>query len=80
MLKSLDDMVGIYISHIRDEADNTLQALAEAIRIGREGGLPVQISHIKLGTVAGRGKANRAVALINKARRHGQDVTAHCYP
>ncbi|MBA3257161.1 MAG: amidohydrolase family protein, partial [Pyrinomonadaceae bacterium] len=71
---------GIYISHIRDEADKTLAALAEAIQIGREAHLPVQISHIKLGTVAVWGKANEAVALINKARQRGQDVTADCYP
>jgi len=71
---------GIYISHIRDEADKTLEALAEAIRIGREGRLPVQISHIKLGTVAVWGKASQAVALVNQARHRGQDVTADCYP
>lgn len=71
---------GIYISHIRDEADQTLEALAEAIQIGREGRLPVQISHIKLGTVAVWGKAKEAVALIRKARKRGQDVTADCYP
>ncbi len=71
---------GIYISHIRDEADKTLEALAEAIQIGRAARLPVQISHIKLGTVAVWGKANEAVALINKARQRGQDVTADCYP
>src|SRR6185369_14363969 len=71
---------GIYISHIRDEADKTLEALAEAIRIGREGHLPVQISHIKLGSVKVWGRANQAVALIEKARSRGQDVTADCYP
>jgi N-acyl-D-amino-acid deacylase len=71
---------GIYISHIRDEADKTFEALAEAIRIGREGHLPVQISHIKLATVAVWGRANEVVSLINKARRRGQDITADCYP
>lgn len=71
---------GIYISHIRDEADKTLEALEEAIEIGRKGRLPVQISHIKLGTVAVWGKANEAAALIDKARQRGQDVTADCYP
>ena len=71
---------GIYISHIRDEADKTFEALAEAIRIGKEGHLPAQISHIKLGSVAVWGRARAAVALINRARRHGQDVTADCYP
>ncbi len=63
--------MGIYISHIRDEADKTLEALAEAIQIGRKGRLPVQISHIKVATVAVWGKANEAVALINKARQRG---------
>ncbi len=71
---------GIYISHISDEADKTFEALNEAIRIGREARIPVQISHIKLGTVAVWGRAGDAVALINKARASGQDVTADCYP
>ena len=71
---------GIYISHIRDEADKSFEALAEAIQIGREARIPVQISHIKLATVAVWGKASQAVALINKARARGQDVTADCYP
>ena len=71
---------GIYISHIRDEADKTFEALAEAIRIGKEGHLPAQISHIKLGSVAVWGRARAAVAMINRARRRGQDVTADCYP
>lgn len=71
---------GIYISHIRDEADKTFEALAEAIQIGRQGRLPVQISHIKLGTVAVWGKAKQVVALINRARARGQNVTADCYP
>ena len=71
---------GIYISHIRDEADRTLEAIAEAIRIGKEGHLPVQISHIKVATVAVWNKGPEVVALINKARRRGQDITADCYP
>ena len=71
---------GIYISHIRDEADKTFEALAEAIRIGRDGHLPAQISHIKLGSVAVWGRAPEAIALIVRARRRGQDVTADCYP
>ncbi len=71
---------GIYISHIRDEADKTLMALSEAIRIGKEANVPVQISHIKLGTVAVWGKAKEAVSLINRARAARQDITADCYP
>jgi N-acyl-D-amino-acid deacylase len=71
---------GIYISHIRDEADRSFEALNEAIQIGREAQLPVQISHIKLATLKVWGKSKAAVALINKARAAGQDVTADCYP
>lgn len=71
---------GIYISHVRDEADQSFEALAEAIRIGKEARIPVQISHIKLGTVGVWGRAGEVVGLINKARASGQDVTADCYP
>jgi N-acyl-D-amino-acid deacylase len=71
---------GMYISHIRDEADKSFEALNEAIQIGREARLPVQISHIKLATLKVWGKSKDAVALINKARAAGQDVTADCYP
>ena len=71
---------GIYISHIRDEADQTFEALAEAVRIGKEARIPVQISHIKLGTVSVWGRAKDVVKLVNNARASGQDITADCYP
>ena len=71
---------GIYISHIRDEGNVVLDALKEIIRIGREARLPVQISHIKLGSVSVWGKAQQVVALIEGARRRGLDITADCYP
>ena len=71
---------GIYMSHIRDEADEVMSALSEAILIGREARIPVQISHIKLGTVGVWGQADRAIELINSARHSGVDITADCYP
>jgi N-acyl-D-amino-acid deacylase len=71
---------GIYMTHMRDEEEGMLDALREAIRIGREAELPVQISHIKMGNRNVWGRARRAVALINQARRAGRDVTADCYP
>jgi N-acyl-D-amino-acid deacylase len=80
LAKAASAFGGIYISHIRDEADKTFEALAEAIHIGRDARLPVQISHIKLGSVAVWGRAQEAVALIDRARARGQDVTADCYP
>lgn len=71
---------GLYMSHVRDEADGVFQAFREAIAIGAQAGLPVQISHIKLGTVGVWGKAPEAVALIDQARARNFDVTADCYP
>jgi N-acyl-D-amino-acid deacylase len=71
---------GIYMSHIRDEADRSFDAFSEALEIGRRAGIPVQISHIKLGTTGVWGEAARAAALFAAARKRGQDVTADCYP
>jgi N-acyl-D-amino-acid deacylase len=71
---------GFYISHIRDEADRTLEAVNEAIAIGERAKLPVQITHIKLGTVGVWGKAQDVVSLIEAARKRGVDVTADVYP
>jgi N-acyl-D-amino-acid deacylase len=71
---------GIYISHMRDEADKSFESFAELIRISREGKLPAQVSHIKLGTVGVWGQSRRAVKLIEQARRSGLDITADCYP
>lgn len=71
---------GIYISHLRDEADDTFKAFAEALRIGQQGRLPIQISHIKLGSAGVWNRAGEAIKMIEAARRQGQDVTADCYP
>ena len=71
---------GVYMSHIRDEEEGFRAAMEEAIRIGREAELPVQISHIKMGNRNVWGKSAEAIALIEDARRAGQDVTADAYP
>jgi N-acyl-D-amino-acid deacylase len=71
---------GFYMTHIRDEADRSFEAFAEAIAISERGGLPLQVSHIKLGTVGVWGKAPEAVALFDRARAKGDDITADCYP
>jgi N-acyl-D-amino-acid deacylase len=71
---------GFYITHIRDEADRTIEAVREAIAIGERAKLPVQITHIKLGTVGMWGKAPEVVSLVEAARKRGVDVTADVYP
>jgi N-acyl-D-aspartate/D-glutamate deacylase len=71
---------GFYASHIRDEGVGVLGAIDEAIRIGREAGMPVHVSHIKASGKRAWGKAADEVALIEKARKAGQTVTADQYP
>jgi N-acyl-D-amino-acid deacylase len=71
---------GFYMTHIRDEADKSFEAFQEAVTIGRDAPIPVQISHIKLGTVGVWGRAREAVTLFEAARAEGLDVTADCYP
>ena len=71
---------GFYMSHIRDEAERSFEALREAIAIGEQARIGVQISHIKMGTVGVWGRAPEAVLLIEEARRRGVDVNADCYP
>jgi N-acyl-D-amino-acid deacylase len=71
---------GFYASHIRDESTGLLTAIEEAIRIGKEGGLPVHISHIKCSGKGAWHKVGEAVATIEKARKDGQIVTADQYP
>ena len=71
---------GIYMTHMRDEEEGMLGALSEAIRIGREARLPVQISHIKMGNRNVWGKSAEAIRLIEETRRSGFDITADAYP
>ncbi len=71
---------GIYMSHIRDEEEGFRAAMEEAIRIGKDAKLPVQISHIKMGNRKVWGKSAEAIALIEAAKKAGQDVTADAYP
>jgi len=71
---------GFYMTHMRDEADRSFEAFAELIAIGEQAPIPVQISHIKLGTVAVWNRAKEAIGLIEKAQARGVDLTADCYP
>lgn len=71
---------GIYMSHIRDEEDGFYEATKEAIRIGKEGKLPVQLSHIKMGNKNVWGKSAEAIALVEAEQKAGFDITADAYP
>jgi N-acyl-D-amino-acid deacylase len=71
---------GFYSSHIRGEGDTLLDAVNEAITIGREAGLPVQLSHHKASGKANWGLVETSLGMIDQARAAGQDVLADQYP
>jgi N-acyl-D-aspartate/D-glutamate deacylase len=71
---------GFYASHIRDEGAGVLAALDEALTIGREAKLPVHISHLKASGRRAWGLVADEIALIDKARKAGQAVSADQYP
>lgn len=72
---------GFYISHVRDEASRTFDSFEEALRIGREARLPVEITHIKMGsTSVWHQAAKRMPELFERARREGVDLKADVYP
>jgi N-acyl-D-amino-acid deacylase len=70
---------GIYSTHMRDEGDAVLEAIDEALRIGREAHVPVEIWHIKAAGKNNWGRMPEIVAKINAARAAGADITADTY-
>lgn len=71
---------GVYITHMRSEGDRLLEALDEAMRIGRDAGVPVEIYHLKAAGVKNWPKMRSVIATIDSARAAGQDVTVDQYP
>jgi N-acyl-D-amino-acid deacylase len=78
--RAMSPFGGVYITHMRSEGDRLVEAVREAMRIGREGGVPVEIYHLKAAGVANWPKAREVVAMIDSARAAGQDVAADQYP
>jgi N-acyl-D-aspartate/D-glutamate deacylase len=70
---------GIYATHMRSEAGGVLEALDEAIRIGREAQIPVEIWHVKAAGKRNWGRMKDIVSKIDAARRAGVDITADTY-
>jgi N-acyl-D-amino-acid deacylase len=71
---------GIYISHVRGESFRVKEAIAEAIRIGEQAGLPVVIYHLKIGAKANWGHMADIRQLVEQAQARGLNVTACQYP
>ena len=70
---------GIYATHMRNESDSVLQSIDEALRIGREAHVPLEIWHIKVAGKKNWGRMPEVVAKINAARAAGADVSADTY-
>jgi len=70
---------GGYATHLRSEGDQIDDALNEAIRIGREARVPVEIWHLKVAGKRNWGRMARVVAKIDSARKAGVDLAADTY-
>jgi dihydroorotase/N-acyl-D-amino-acid deacylase len=71
---------GVYASHMRNESNSIMSALEEAIRIGTEANIPVEIFHLKMAGKPNWGKMRDVIAKIDGARFGGLDITADQYP
>lgn len=70
---------GIYATHMRNEGTGILSAIDEAVRIGREAHIPVEIWHFKVGGKPSWGHMPEAIAKVNAARAEGLDISADTY-
>lgn len=80
MSKAMAPYGGVYITHLRSEADKLLEGLDEAIEIGRKAGVPVEVYHLKAAGRRNWHKASLAISRIEAARDEGLDIGADMYP
>ena len=80
LAKVVSQYGGIYASHMRSEGQSEVAAIDEALRIGREARVPVEIFHLKVIGKPRWGSMPKIVGMIQAARDSGQDVTANMYP
>lgn len=71
---------GVYATHMRSEGDSIVSAINEALHIGRQAGIPVEISHFKVSGQQNWGRSKETLAMVEAARREGLDVTIDQYP
>lgn len=71
---------GTYASHMRDEGAKVLEAVEEAVTVGREARMPVQLSHFKIDSRNLWGSSTKSLELVEKFRREGVDVVVDQYP
>ena len=80
MAKAMAPYHGAYITHLRSEGDSLFEAMDEAFRIAREGGVQLDIYHLKAASRRNWSKAAGMIAKIDSARAAGLDVGATMYP
>lgn len=71
---------GVYASHMRDEGASVIEAIEEAATVGKEAGVPVELSHFKIDNKSLWGASTKSLALVEKFRREGVDVVVDQYP
>lgn len=70
---------GMYISHVRNEGHRLPASIEELLRISREAGIPAEVYHLKAGGKENWGQLDRAIEMIDAARREGRRITANIY-
>ncbi|HUQ91174.1 MAG TPA: D-aminoacylase [Bryobacteraceae bacterium] len=80
MAKVVGEYGGVYLSHMRNESNQVLEAIRETMEIGKQAGIPAHIFHLKAAGEENWLRIHDAIKLIQSARDAGQDVTADIYP
>ncbi|MBI2689287.1 MAG: D-aminoacylase [Acidobacteria bacterium] len=80
LAKAASKYNAVYASHMRDEGDKVKEAITEAVTVGREAGLRVEISHFKIDTPRIWGFSKETIALVENFRKQGVDVVVDQYP
>lgn len=80
MAKVVGEYGGVYLSHMRNESNQVLDAIRETMEIGKQAGIPAHVFHLKAAGEENWPLIHDAIKLIQSARDAGQDVTADIYP
>lgn len=80
LTKAITPYRGVYATHMRNEGDRLLDSVEETLRIGREAGVAVHISHHKASGANNWGRVKESLARVEQAVEDGQEVTLDVYP
>jgi dihydroorotase/N-acyl-D-amino-acid deacylase len=80
LAKAAAEFGGIYVTHTRNEQEGIIEAVLEAIDIGRAAKIPVEIWHLKVAEKPNWGRMPEVVRIIQQHRNQGLDITADQYP